>query len=140
MLTNRRTLRIEWKDCDPAGIVFFPRYFEMFDTSTTALFERALDMPAVRFFEAFGMIGYPLVDARARFIIPSKFSDEVTIETAVTEFRRSSFVMNHRLMKGEELAVEGTEIRVWAVRDPNDPNRIKSQAIPKNIIDKFTAS
>ena len=28
MLINRRTIRIEWGDCDPAGIVFYPRYFE----------------------------------------------------------------------------------------------------------------
>ncbi len=139
MLSNRRTLRIEWKDCDPAGIVFFPRYFEMFDTSTTALFERALGMRAADFFETFGMIGYPLVDARARFIIPSKFSDEITIETAVAEFRRSSFVVTHRLLRGADLAVEGTEVRVWAVKDPNDATRIKSQAIPQNIVEKFTS-
>lgn len=31
MLINRRTIRIEWGDCDPAGIVFYPRYFEWFD-------------------------------------------------------------------------------------------------------------
>lgn len=31
MLTNRRTVRIEWGDCDPAGIVYFPRYFAIFD-------------------------------------------------------------------------------------------------------------
>ena len=29
MLTYTRNARIEWGDCDPAGIVFFPRYFEM---------------------------------------------------------------------------------------------------------------
>lgn len=28
VLINRRTIRIEWGDCDPAGIVFYPRYFE----------------------------------------------------------------------------------------------------------------
>ena len=28
MLINRRTIRIEWGDCDPACIVFYPRYFE----------------------------------------------------------------------------------------------------------------
>ena len=31
MLTVTRTVRIEWGDCDPAGIVYFPRYFEYFD-------------------------------------------------------------------------------------------------------------
>ena len=43
MLTNVRTTRIEWGDCDPLGIIFYPRYFEIFDTSTTVLLERALE-------------------------------------------------------------------------------------------------
>ena len=34
MFSNRRTVRIEWGDCDAAGIVFYPRYFAMFDAST----------------------------------------------------------------------------------------------------------
>ena len=44
MLTNIRNTRIEWYQCDPAGIIFYPRYFEIFDTSTTMLLERALGM------------------------------------------------------------------------------------------------
>ena len=44
MFTNSRTVRIEWGDCDPAGIIFYPRYFEIFDTCTTALIECALGM------------------------------------------------------------------------------------------------
>lgn len=36
MLVNRRTLRIEWGQCDPAGIVFYPQYWIMFDTSSSA--------------------------------------------------------------------------------------------------------
>ena len=42
MLHNVRKTRIEWSDCDPAGIIFYPRYFEIFDTGTTALFERSV--------------------------------------------------------------------------------------------------
>ena len=34
MLVNKRTVRIEWGDCDPAGIVYYPRYFAIFDHST----------------------------------------------------------------------------------------------------------
>ena len=30
-LTITRNVRIEWGQCDPAGIVFYPRYFEIFD-------------------------------------------------------------------------------------------------------------
>jgi YbgC/YbaW family acyl-CoA thioester hydrolase len=88
MLTNRRDVRIVWGDCDPAGIVFYPRYFEMFDTSTTALFERALGMTKFQFVKAYNSVGYPMVDTRARFLLPTRYGDDVVIETTVTEIRR----------------------------------------------------
>ncbi len=138
MLTNSRTRRIEWSDCDPAGIVFYPRYFAMFDTSTTRLFEKVLGMNAAQFFKHYDVIGYPLVDAGARFLLPLAFSDDVTIETTVAEFRRSSFDMQHRLFKDGELAVEGRETRVWVGRHPDDPERMKSRPIPQEIIARFS--
>ncbi len=137
MLTNSRTLRIEWSDCDPAGIVYYPRYFAMFDTSTTSLFELALGMTAAQFFKAYGVIGYPLVEARARFLKPVRFSDDVSIQTTVTEFGRTSFRMQHCLSKKGELAVEGFETRVWVVRHPDDRERMKPQLIPKELIARF---
>jgi 4-hydroxybenzoyl-CoA thioesterase len=134
MLVNRRTIRIEWGDCDPAGIVFFPRYFQFFDTSTTALFERALGMTKYEFLKAYDIIGYPMVDTRARFLEASKFGDEAVIETSVAEIKRSSFNIVHRLMRHGELAVEGFETRVWVGRDPDDPNKMKSKPIPADVI------
>jgi len=139
MLVNRRNLRIEWGDCDPAGIVFYPRYFAMFDSATTYLFERALGMSKYEFLKAYEVIGYPLVDARAQFLIPSRFGDEVTIESRVGEFHRSSFTVVHRILKEGALAVEGLETRVWAGRDPADPERIKAKPIPPEVIARLSA-
>jgi len=137
MTTHMRRVRIEWGDCDPAGIVFYPRYFAFFDASTAALFEQVLGMkkPAMR--DAYGMVGFPMVDTRARFLVPAAFGDDVTIESEVTEFRRSSFDVRHRLTKDGELAVEGFETRVWVGAHPDDPKRIKAQPIPPDIIAKF---
>ncbi|HXY90425.1 MAG TPA: thioesterase family protein [Xanthobacteraceae bacterium] len=137
MLVNSRAVRIEWGDCDPAGIVFYPRFFAMFDASTTALFERALGMSKYRFLRRYGVIGYPLVDTHARFIAPMKFSDDVVIETTVKEFRRASFDVEHRLTKDGKLAVENFETRVWAARDPTDPERLKPVPIPAEVVAKF---
>jgi 4-hydroxybenzoyl-CoA thioesterase len=134
MLINSREVRIVWGDCDPAGIVFYPRYFEMFDESTTKLFERALGMTKYQFIQHFAFAGYPMVDTRARFLLPNRFGDDVVIETTVAKFGRSSFDVLHRILKNGELSVEGFETRVWAVRDPADPSRIKSQAIPRDVI------
>jgi 4-hydroxybenzoyl-CoA thioesterase len=136
-LTNTRTVRIAWGDCDPLGIVFYPRYFEMFDDSTTLLLERALGMLKRQMFEAYSFSGYPLVDARARFLVPAAFGDEVLIETRIAEFRRSSFDVVHRVSKAGELAVEGFETRVWVSRHPGEPARIKSKPIPRDVKERF---
>jgi 4-hydroxybenzoyl-CoA thioesterase len=138
MLINRRELRIEWGDCDPAGIVFYPRYFAMFDTSTTALFSLALGMSKYQFLKAYDFVGYPMVDTRARFLLPTRFGDDVVIETQIAAFRRSSFDVQHRLTKDGELAVECFDTRVWAVRDPADPERIRAKPIPPDVIERLS--
>jgi 4-hydroxybenzoyl-CoA thioesterase len=139
MLVNTRTVRIEWGDCDAAGIVFYPRYFEIFDASTAALFERALGMIKRHYLKAHDFAGYPMVDTRARFSVPCRFGDDVTVETTATAIKRSSFDIHHRLMKDGVLAVEGFETRVWVGTDPNDPEKIRSKAIPEEVIAKLKA-
>jgi 4-hydroxybenzoyl-CoA thioesterase len=138
MLKNSRNLRIEWGDCDPAGIVFFPRYFAMFDASTTALFERALGMTKFAFIKHYDFVGYPVVDTRARFLVPTRFGDDVVIETTISAIKRSSFSLEHRLLRNGELAVEGFETRVWVGRDPNDPDKIKAEPIPHAVTDRLS--
>jgi 4-hydroxybenzoyl-CoA thioesterase len=75
-----------------------------------------------------------MVDTRARFLEASRFGDETVIETTVAEIKRSSFIIVHRLLRREELAVEGFETRVWAGRDPNNPEKLKSKPIPAEVI------
>jgi len=133
LLTNRRTLRIEWGQCDPAGIVFYPQYLIIFDTSTGWLFERTGLKPlAMR--QKYGIVGLPVVDVGARFVMPCRFDDEVAVESEVGEWGRSSFTVRHRILKAGELAVDGFEKRVWATPNPERPGAIKAQAIPAEII------
>jgi 4-hydroxybenzoyl-CoA thioesterase len=138
MLTNTRRTRVEWVDCDPAGIIFYPRYFEIFDTSTTALFERALGMNKIAYLKHYGFAGYPMVSANASFHLPTRFGDEISIETKVAEFGRSSFKIEHRLTKGDALAVESFETRVWAIREPAT-KRLKSHPIPPEVLARLQA-
>ena len=142
MLVNRRKVKIEWGDCDPAGIVFYPRYFAMFDASTHALFEAAGWTKAAMIRE-FEIVGCPMVDTRARFLIPSSFGDEVVFETRVARFGKSSFDIEHKAFKpfadGERLAIEAWETRVWTARDPADPARLKSRPIPVAFVERLTS-
>ena len=137
MLTSTRDIQIEWGDCDPAGIVFYPRYFAWFDACTAGHFAHAGLPPKFEMLKIYDIVGFPMVDTRAKFILPSKFGDVVTVETRITEFRRSSFDVEHRLLKQGALAIEAYETRVWVGRHPDDPERIKARAIPEEVIARF---
>jgi 4-hydroxybenzoyl-CoA thioesterase len=134
MLVNTRNVRIEWGDCDPAGIVYYPRYFAIFDACTSALIECALGMTKHDYLKAYDFSGHPLVNAHSRFIIPTRVGDDVTIESTIAEFRRSSFDVRHRLRKNGALAVEGLETRVW-VRGDATKGTMKAALVPQAVID-----
>ena len=137
MKTNTRTVRIEWGDCDPAGIVFNSRYFEIFDAATAALFERALEITKREMLETYKSAGIPLVNTTARFVRPASFGDDVTVASTIS-FGRSSFRVEHRVsLKGEPCA-EAVETRVWVVRDAS--GAIKSSRIPAAILRKFASA
>jgi 4-hydroxybenzoyl-CoA thioesterase len=137
MLTNTRTVRIEWGDCDPAGIIFFPNYFRIFDHSTAILFEAALGMTKFEMFKRLEFTGWPLVRTQAKFIRPTRFGDDVTVDSKVT-FGRSSFEVEHRLSLNGDLCAECSEKRVWTVRDAE--GRLKSHPVPEAVLEKFRAS
>ena len=139
-LVCQRQFTVEWGHCDPAGIVFNSRFFEFFDWSAWLLFELALGVRPSELAATFGIVGIPLVDAKARFLKPAKFNDVADIASEVGEFRRSSFHVTHRITIGGDLAVEGSETRVWAARHPHDPAKLKAIPIPAAVIERFRAA
>lgn len=133
MLVAVRERKIEWGDCDPAQIVYNPRFFDWFDNCTGGLLD-ATGFSKRWLLENTEFTGIPLVESRARFLKPSKFGDHIRIETQATDIRRSSFDVRHQLFNAGELSVEAFETRVWTGRRPDDPKRLKSTAIPDEIV------
>lgn len=139
MFVNRREVQIQWGDCDPANIVYYPRYFAMFDDSTSTLFEVA-GFSKQDLVRKYGLVGIPMVDTRAKFYIPSTYGDWITVETRIESIKRSSFDVKHNVYKGESLALEGFETRVLVGRDPVNPDKLKSAPFPAEMVAKFTGS
>src|SRR5215468_6727524 len=115
-LTVIRNERIYWGDCDPAGIIYYPNYFELFDRCTTLMLEQAIGMTKHQYLIAYDFTGHPVVETRGRFLHPTKFGDDIIVETSVASIGRSSFRIEHHLHKADKLAVEGFETRVWVRR------------------------
>jgi 4-hydroxybenzoyl-CoA thioesterase len=136
---SRWRFRIEWAQCDPAGIVFNGRFFEFFDWGTWTLFDRALGVRPPDFAATFGIVGIPIADVSARFLAPARFGDAVELTSQVSEFRSANFDVEHRLTVYDAVAVEGRETRIWATRDPVDPSRIRAESVPEAVIARLRA-
>ncbi|MCC6888104.1 MAG: acyl-CoA thioesterase [Hyphomicrobiales bacterium] len=140
MFSVRRLVRIEWGDCDPAGIVFYPRYFAMFDHSTVLLLEQALGMRKIALYERYRFDGFPARKTQARFHLPTRYGDDVEIASAISRVGRSSFSLKHRLTLDGALAVEGDETRVWVVRDGDRASGLRAQPMPEAVIARLRAT
>lgn len=138
MFANSRTVEIEWGDCDPAGIVYFPRYFAMFDTSTAHLVTAALGGPKRDWLKRYKIAGIPSVTCGAEFLSPCTFGDVVTIESRFVRVGRSSFEVAHRLTGPAGPAVEANEKRVWTARAAD--GELKAVPLPAAVVAAFKRS
>lgn len=124
---------VEFGDCDPAGIVYFPNFFRWMDSASRHFFVRH-GVPPWRDTERdWGVLGTPVVDVGARFIRPASYGDRLAITTQVTEWRQKSFVQRHHVWCGDRLLVVGTEVRVFAARAPDGSAAIRAVPIPPAV-------
>ena len=131
--TSHYRVKVEFGDCDPAGIVFFPNYFRWSDAAARA-YMVACGLPAWRDLEkTTGIIGTPLVSTSADFKAPASYGDEIDVHTSIEQWKRSSFEMRHVLRRDDVILCELREIRVFAIRDPQDASRIKAVPPPLYI-------
>ena len=138
MFTRTIQVEIQFGDCDPAGIVYYPNYFRFFDNATAGLLSAAFAMHKRNWLEHYGIAGIPMVDTGARFIKPSRFGDVVDIRSEITELGRSSFSVKHTVLRDGEVAIEAHEKRVWVVRD--EQGGIRSAPLPDDVRQKLSAS
>jgi len=134
-MTLRHTTRftVEFGDCDPAQIVFYPNFLKWIDSAARHFFAAAGVPPWSELEAKTGIIGAPLVEVSARFVRPATYGDEIAVETWIDEWRAKAFVMKHIVRRGEDVLVEGREIRVFARRHPDDSTRIVAVAPPANV-------
>ncbi|EZP72763.1 Thioesterase superfamily protein [Sphingomonas paucimobilis] len=81
-------VRVRFADVDPAGIVFYPRYFEMLNGLVEDWF--ASLGTGFRAMHIDQHIGVPTVKLEVEFLSPSELEDELTLRLDVRELGRSS--------------------------------------------------
>lgn len=131
MFTRTAQVEIQFGDCDPAGIVYYPNYFRFFDNATAGLLSAAFAMHKRSWLKHYGIAGIPMVDIGARFLRPCSFGDVVEIRSEITELGRSSFSVQHTLSNNGQTAIEAHEKRVWVVR--SEDGGIRSAPLPDDV-------
>jgi 4-hydroxybenzoyl-CoA thioesterase len=78
MSVYRTTRTVRFSHCDPAGIIFYPRYFDLIHEAKEDWFKEALDWP---FGTMIGELknGFPIVRLEADFRGPSRIGEELLI-------------------------------------------------------------
>lgn len=119
---------VQFGDCDPAGIVFFPNYSRWMDAASHNYFTACGLAPWRTMAELPGCVGAPLLEIHNRFLTAISYGERIDIETSIEEWRGKVFIQRHRVMRGNDLICEGRETRALCVRD--DSGKLKAVAVP----------
>lgn len=131
--THIHRVVIQFGDCDPAGIVFFPNYLRWMDESSLAFFMACGVPPWRELVKTRGIVGTPLLSIHTRFVKSATYGEAIEVHTSIEEWHAKTFKHRHLVMRGDELICEGTEVRAFVHRDAHDPDRLRAMPIPEDI-------
>jgi 4-hydroxybenzoyl-CoA thioesterase len=135
---SRWTVTVQFGDCDPAGIVFFPNFSRWMDAASLAFFIDCGVPPWRELVKTRGIVGTPLLEINTKFTKAATYGETLTIATHVEEWRNKVVVQVHRITRaradgGEDLICEGREVRAFVKRDEHDPDRLRAIPVPEDI-------
>ena len=131
--THIHRVDVHFGDCDPAGIVFFPNFSRWMDQASLAFFMACGVPPWRELVKSRGIVGTPLLEINTKFLKTVTYGERITIHTHVQEWRAKVFIQVHKVMRGEDVICEGSEVRAFVQRDPANPDRLRAIPVPEDI-------
>ena len=102
--------KVLFKHCDPAGIVFYPRYFEMINDCVEAFFDSALGHPLEVLLRTGGV---PTVRIDTVFTAPSRHGDMLELRLRCLRLGRTSVKLNITANCADELRFKADSTLVY---------------------------
>ena len=130
---HKLPVAVRWGHCDPAGIVYFPRFFEMFHEAMESWFGACLGAPyddvIVR-----RKIGFPSVHTEADFRQPTRFGEAIVIELRVGDLGRTSIRLEYAVLGPDgQTRATGATVCVVMDLDPSRPTYRKALPVPDDL-------
>jgi len=126
-------IEVRFGDCDPAGIIYFPRYFDFFHQAMESWFPRHLGLGYESLIRG-QRLGFPAVHTEADFRRPSRFGERVEVAMRVLAVGGSSITFGYEVSGPEgELRATGRSVCVVMDLDPNSPTHERAVPIPSDL-------
>lgn len=129
-----RDYPIRFSHCDPAGIVFFPQYFVLFNQLVEDWFNAALDIPYADMLQT-RRIGLPTVHLDCDFAAISRMGEVLQFGLSVQRAGTKSLRLALQARHARELRVQATQVMVFTNLDTHAaidmPMHVR-RALPEN--------
>jgi 4-hydroxybenzoyl-CoA thioesterase len=125
MVFNRDKL-IRFHHCDPAGIVFYPQYFVLFNELVEDWFNAGLGINYAWFHQE-RRLGTPMAHIECDFLAPSRIGETLTLSLAVKRIGRTSLTLAVEGRADVEPRLRATLVVVLASMDTHRPVPIEGE-------------
>lgn len=118
---------VRFSYCDPAGIVFFPQYFIMFNGLVEDWFNQGLGLDYAKYITEH-RLGFPVVSLNCDFIAPSRIGERITLTLKLEQMGKSSLTLSVTCnYKGEE------RVRANLVLVAMDLDKARAIPVPEDL-------
>ncbi|MGA7208799.1 MAG: thioesterase family protein [Pseudolabrys sp.] len=128
-----RTVPIRFSHCDPAGIVYFPHYFDMFNGLIEDWYTEQLDVNYAKLILG-DRNGFPFVHIETDFKLPSRMGEQLDLTLLLERVGRSSLSV---IIVGHIAGVERLRARLTTAMTSLETQR--SVELPNALRDRFEA-
>lgn len=131
--THVLSVRARFGDCDPAGIVYFPKFFDFFHQAMETWFA-AIGAPYADVIVG-RQIGFPAVHTEADFRAPTRFGEAIDVELRVEKLGTKSIRFGYRVLgAGEnEPRVTGATVCVVMDLDSDSAHFRQAMVVPDDL-------
>jgi 4-hydroxybenzoyl-CoA thioesterase len=128
---------VRFAHCDPAGIVYFPRFFDMAHSVMEDWFANGVGYSMPFMIREHG-VATPTASIRCDFSRPMRMGDTLRFELRVTQLGRSSIGLEYTGLKDGELHLKIVQTIVFVTLDTIKPVPIPEAVRPR--IESFICS
>ncbi|NOY25343.1 MAG: acyl-CoA thioesterase [Oligoflexia bacterium] len=131
--TFHHVLTVRFGECDPAGVVYYPRYFDWFHRTMEAWFGEGLGQP---YHQVLRELGFPSVHAEADYKAPCHMGERIRVDLIVTRLGHASVTLGLSAWGTDGvLRATGQVVIVVIKMNPGGADHFKLRPLPRAIHD-----